>query len=309
MKVLIIDDLHPVFFDLLKESSFDITYNPEITREELKEEIKDKDVLVVRSKTFIDEDLLQNANEIKVIFRAGSGMDNIDEKYCKLRNIELHNVPEANANAVAEHALALLFNLIRNINQSYSEIKNGEWKREENRGVELSSLHIGVIGYGHTGSSFAHKLSLLGAKVLVYDKYKNINSSFQIENASIETIQEKCDVISFHVPLTEETKYYFDDKFLEKCQKKIFLLNTSRGKILKTETLLKGLQAFKINGLGIDVLENEKLNSYNFEEKNNFSNLISFPNVLITSHIAGWTSESYRKIAQAIAKKLLKISN
>ena len=233
-------------------------------------------------------------------------MDNIDEGYADEKGIILINAPEGNMDAVGEHAIGLLLNLMNKINLADAEVRNGVWKREANRGHELKGKTVGIIGYGFMGKSFAKKLSGFGVNVIAYDKYKTGFSDQYAREVSMEEIVKHSDVISFHVPLTSETNGLVNDEYLFHFKKPIFLLNTSRGKVVKTEAVLNAIKQGKILGAGLDVLEVEKFPALG--EQPWFDELRQSDKVILTPHVAGWTFDSYRRISEVMAEKLSQIS-
>ncbi len=299
-KILITDELHPLLKEGLEQDGFAVDYRPSISEAEVLEIIHDYEGLVINSKVYAGKELLNRAVKLKFVCRAGSGLEVIDLDYAKQKNIAVFNSPEGNRNAVAEHALGMLMNLMNNISKSDKEIRNKEWKREENRGNELSGKAIGLVAYGNTAQSFVKLLSGFDVKILAYDKYK---SNFE-NTSSLQTIFEQADVLSLHLPLTEETKYMIDYKFLSSFRKPIWFINTSRGKVLRTEDLLRAISEGKVTAAALDVLENEKLNTLSESEKIVFEQLVSDNRILLTPHIAGWTHESKKKIAEVLLQKI-----
>lgn len=262
-RILITDDVHHLLKEALEQDGFVVNYRPDISAEEVLEIIHDYEGLVINSKVYAGEELLDRAVKLKFICRAGSGLEVIDLDYAKQKNVIAFNSPEGNRNAVAEHALGMLLNLLNNISKADRELRNKEWKREENRGNELSGKTIGLIAYGNTAQSFAKILKGFDVKILAYDKYLH---GFENES-SLETIFEQADILSVHLPLTEKTKYMIDYAFLSSFKKPIWLINTSRGKVLRTTDLLHALNEGKIISAALDVFENEKLSSLNENEK------------------------------------------
>lgn len=304
MKVLIIDDVSSLLINGLTQKGFEVTYLPNITRAELLTQITLYNILVVRTKTPIDSEILHNAKNLKIIARAGSGLDNIDTVLAEQMGIMYFNAGGANADAVGEHALAMLLNLLRNIQKAHAEVTNGLWNRESNRGVELNGKTIGIIGFGNTGKAFAKKLSGFDVKVLAYDKYLKNYSNPNAQEASLTEIFEQADILSLHIPLTFETQNWINGNFILQFKKNIFLINTCRGEVVNMHEIIDCLKVGKLRGACFDVLPNEKLNSLSNQQQKDFDYLINTNNVVLSPHIAGWTFESYEKIAQTILLKL-----
>ena len=305
LNIFIVDDVHELLPQELSEVGHHVLYLPNATRADILAHLPEQDILVIRTKTQVDAALINVGSNLKLIARAGAGLDNIDLDYAETRGIKCINAGEANADAVGEHALGLLLMLLNNLGRANNQVKHKVWLREENRGTELAGKTVAIIGYGNTGSAFAKKLSGLGVKILVYDPYlKDFGNDF-VKESTWEEIVEKADILSFHVPLTKETIYYLDQTKIERFKKPFYLLNLSRGKVVKTTHLIAGLQSKKVLGCALDVLENEDLESLNEEEKEVFAFLVSGENVILTPHIGGWTKESYFKISRILLGKVL----
>lgn len=304
--ILIVDDIHPIFIERAEALGYHCDYQPEIMREEVLPIIDRYEGLVIRSKFFVDRQLMDQAKNLRFIARAGAGLDGLDEEYAKQKNIILINAPEGNADAVGEHAVGLLLSLMNNINTSDTEVRAGIWKREANRGHELKGKTVGIIGYGFMGKSFAQKLSGFGVNVIAYDKYKTGFSDQYAREVSMEEIVRHADVLSFHIPLTAETKGLVDDEYLFHFKKPIFLLNTARGQVVQTKAILNGIKQGKILGAGLDVLEVEKFPALSEQEW--FEELRLSKKVILNPHVAGWTFDSYRKISEVMAEKLGKLN-
>jgi D-3-phosphoglycerate dehydrogenase / 2-oxoglutarate reductase len=387
LKILVTDGVHPTLLEEFKRAGFDYTYIPNTTDAEVRGIIGDYDGLIVNSKINVDEAMFAAAPKLRFVGRLGSGMEIVDLKAAERRGIAVLSSPEGNRNAVAEHALGMLLSLSNNLIISDLEVKNFEWAREKNRGFELRGRTIGIVGFGHTGSSFAAKLIGLGMRILVFDTYlptgflatfpfpkasklayprfdiegvesrisKTLGQDFDglnyefstIEAVDLATIQRQADIISFHLPLTNETKHFADASFFEACTKPVVILNTSRGNVVKTSDLVDALKNGRVIGCGLDVFENEKIIStfknaqngiytegssdvgfrmYDFgkvptsdsenstytegspsEIISDYRQLFSLPNVIVSPHIAGWTQESKKRLAEVLLHKIFRV--
>ncbi|WP_194777322.1 NAD(P)-dependent oxidoreductase [Pararhodonellum marinum] len=304
MNVLIIDEMHESIIPLLENEGFLVAYQPDISRKEIIEIIPNFHGLIIRSKTPMDRELLEKANQLKFIGRAGAGLDKIDLDYLRENDIALFHAPEGNRDAVGEHAIAMLLALFNHLGKADAQVRKGIWHREENRGEELAGKTIGIFGYGNMGKTFAKKLRGFDVKVLAYDKYlRNYGDDF-VSEASFEQIQQEADVLSIHVPLTDETKGFFSIQVLEQFQKSFYLINTARGEVITFDALNEALQRGILKGALLDVLENERLNSLSTAQKHSFLKLTERENVLFSPHIAGWTFQSYEKINQVLVQKI-----
>ncbi len=308
MKIVLIDFFEDYLLNQLTNNQFDYNYIPKSTRLDLLKP-HDFQVLILKSKTFIDEEFLSYWKNLRYIIRAGAGIDHIKVSLLQEKNIQLITTNEGNANAVAEHAVGLLLSLMNNIQKANYEVKRFEWLREPNRGHEIEAKTVGIIGFGNTGSAFSKKLKGFDCKILAYDKYKSGFGNDWVQEVDLKTIQEESDIISFHVPLTQETHYYFDENFVSNLRKPIWLLNLSRGHIVKTSILPELIDSQKILGCGLDVLEYEDFNNLPIEYKNILEKLFAYNNCIFTPHIGGWSFESSQKINDLILKNLLEIKN
>lgn len=307
-RIIFIDTVHEVLEQRLNAAGFNCIDASGWSFEKCQEELADAFGIVIRSRFPMNATLLDAAPELKFIARSGAGMENIDEDYCSQRGIVLFNAPEGNRNAVGEHALGMLLSLMNKLHTSYQEVRNGKWEREGNRGTELDGKTVGIIGYGNNGKAFGKKLRGFDVKVLAYDKYKTGFGDDFVMEATLEAVLRKSDVISFHIPQNEETIWFADQEFFDGLGKPVFLLNLSRGKIVDTAALIRAIEAGRVLAAGLDVNEFEKASFESFFEGDmpeGLRFLLSSDKILLTPHIGGWTHESYFKLSDVLADKIL----
>ena len=310
-KVVFIDTVHDVLRKKLIDHQYICVDATRFDANLVKREIESAFGIVIRSRLALDESFLRNAKNLSFIARSGSGTENVDLVYCKQKGIQVFSSPEGNKNAVAEHALGFTLSLLNNIQRSNEEIKQGFWNRKSNTGKELYACTLGIIGCGNNGLAFAQKMRDLGATVLVYDKYKTIEEP-GITQVPLEGLYSEVDILSFHVPQNEETIGMGNYMFFSKFTKPLIVLNISRGKVIETKGLVRAMKEKKVLKAALDVLEYETKSFERFFEKplpEDFVFLKSNPNVILTPHIAGWTTQSYYELSNVLAQKIIQAFN
>ncbi len=298
--------MHLSIIDLLQREGHEVTYAPEITREEILSQVANYEGLIIRSKTPMDRPLLEKAVNLKFIGRAGAGLDQIDLEYLAERGVELFHAAKGNRDAVAEHAVGGLLALFNQLLKADREVRKGIWDREGNRGHELMGKTVGIFGYGNMGKAFSKRLKGFGVQILAYDKYKLDFGTEEVQEVMWEKLKAEADVLSIHVPLTPETRNFFTLDELKSFAKPFWLINTARGEVISFDTLNAALDQGILRGAVLDVLENEKFKKFTPEQKVAFERLAQRDNVLFSPHVAGWTFESYEKINKVLVKKIKK---
>ena len=306
MKVLVTNYVHPSLMTGLEQLGYETIYDPDFDPKELEKVLPTLTGIIINTKIKMTAERIRMAKQLKFIGRLGSGLDIIDLPEAEIQSVAVLNSPEGNRNAVAEHALGMLLCLANNIRRGDKEVRQKVWNREQNRGFELEGKTVGLIGFGNTGQAFARKLSRWALRVTYCDPYVlDIPEEFSnIERVTINQLQREADIISLHVQLTGETRRMIDENFLSNCKKGLVLINTSRGSVVDTRSLLDSLEKGHVSGACLDVYENEKPHSFNTEENQLYDRLYSLDRVVLTPHIAGWTHESLQKIAETLVMKI-----
>lgn len=305
--VLITDDCHPLLIDGLTQLGYQCTFLPDITPEETQRVIGGYEGLIINSKILVGPALLDAAPRLRFVGRLGSGMEIVDQPYAARRGVAVLSSPEGNRNAVAEQALGMLLALANHSLRADREVRAQVWRREANRGFELQGKTLGIIGFGHTGSQLARKLVGLGMRVLAYDKYKAPGYAAGlswVEETDEAGIRAQADIISLHLPLTKETHHLVNQAFIGQCRSGVIFINTARGKCIHTADLVEALEAGRVSGACLDVFENEKPATFSLAEKEGYSRLYALENVVLSPHVAGWTQESKRRLAEVLLAKI-----
>lgn len=305
MKILLLDKNHPLIENQLLEKGFVLDEDYTSSYDEVAAKIHNYDGIIIRSRIPMDAEILRNATNLKFIARVGAGMENIDIAEAQKLGISLINSPEGNRDSVAEHVLGMLLILMNRLFIASQEVKNGIWKREENRGDELLGKTFGIIGYGNMGKAIAKRLSGFGCRVIFHDILPDLGDEYATQ-VSLEDLQKEADIISLHIPITEKTHYLINEDFISKMHKDFYFVNTARGRNVETSSLVEAIKTGKVKGAALDVLEYEKSSFEHLEKENEDLNfLLHSDKAIITPHIAGWTMQSKEKLAQFIVDKII----
>ena len=303
---LVIDEMHPSLQPLLQSIGVEVDYRPALTAAEVPAALAARpyEGLVVRSKLRVTADLLAHGPHLRYVARAGAGTDNIDEPAMAAAGVTLLNAPEGNRDAMGEFAVGLLLALLRNIARADHEVRQGQWRREANRGEEIGGKTIGLLGYGHMARAFARRLGAFGCTVLAHDADPDCPADPYAMLVSLANLQARADVLSLHIPYAPANHHFVNEAFLAAFAKPIWVLNTARGEVLDHAALVAGLRAGTVRGAALDVLDNEQLTRLSPAQQANFDFLKNAPNVVLTPHIGGWTHESYARINEVLAEKV-----
>lgn len=309
MNILITDNTHPILHDKLVAAGHRVDIDCQVTYDSLLAQVSDYDALVVRSKIIIDRNFLNHAKHLRCIGRVGAGMETIDVEYAESIGIRCLNSPEGNRDAVGEHALGLLLVLFNKIAHADAAVRQGLWQREAHRGLEVKGKTIGIIGFGNMGAAFAQRLQGFECEILAYDKYKPHGyAPTYVKEVTLQELQNRADVLSLHVPLTDETRHWVNTKFIQHFNHPFYLINTSRGAVVNTPDVAQAIQDGVILGAGLDVIEYEDMSKDGLIRDTlppDFQYLLNSPHTVLTPHVAGWTMESKIKLAQVLAEKMI----
>ncbi|WP_048146653.1 D-2-hydroxyacid dehydrogenase [Pyrococcus abyssi] len=301
MKVLVAAPLHEKAIQILKDAGLEVIYEEYPEEDRLVELVKDVEAIIVRSKPKVTRKVIESAPKLKVIARAGVGLDNIDVEAAKERGIEVVNAPAASSRSVAELAVALMFAVARKIAFADRKMREGVWAKKQAMGIELEGKTLGIIGFGRIGYQVAKIARALGMNLLLYDPYPNEERAKEVGGkfVDLETLLRESDIVTIHVPLLESTYHLINEERLKLMKKSAILINTSRGAVVDTNALVKALEEGWIAGAGLDVYEEEPLPKDH--------PLTKFDNVVLTPHIGASTVEAQERAGVEVAEKVVKI--
>ena len=305
-KVLVSDYVHPSLISGLKERGYDVHYDRHFLAQDLDSVLSELSGIVINTKIPMMRERIMKAEKLEFIARLGSGLDIIDLEAADERNIKVINTPEGNCDAVAEHAIGMLLSLSNKLLAADRQLRPRIWKMEENRGFELGGKTIGIVGLGNTGRAMCRKLSCWGLEIIYSDPYiSDIPADLSyLKAVKTEELAEMSDIISLHVQLTNETRHLVDEAFLKRCKNGAILINSSRGAVVDSHALVNALENKKLAGACLDVFENEKPLTFSNEENKLYDRLYAMENVVMSPHVAGWTHESLKRVAEVMLKKL-----
>ncbi|MCA8830747.1 NAD(P)-dependent oxidoreductase [Hymenobacter pini] len=303
---LVIDEMHPSLPEYLEPLGVMLHYRPDLKAAEVPVALAAHpyDGLVVRSKLRVTRELLAHGPHLRYVGRAGAGVDNIDEAALAEASVTLLNAPEGNRDAVGEYAVGLLLALLRNIARADHEVRQGQWRREANRGEEIGGKTIGLLGYGHMGKAFAKRLQAFDCTVLAYDQDPRVEHNHHATLVTLAELQERAEVLSLHIPYSAANHHFVNEELLAGFRNPLWLLNTARGEVLDHAAVVQRLQTGQLRGAALDVLENEKLTTLTPEQQARYDYLRTAPNVVLSPHIGGWSFQSYERINRVLADKL-----
>ena len=311
MRVLFIDTVHPILWDGLMKDGHECIDGTMLSRAEVLSQLSGIHGIVIRSRITIDKAFIDAGTDLQFIARSGAGMENIDTTYASEKNVVCIHAPEGNRDAVGEHATGMLLMLLNNLGKANAEVRQGIWNREGNRGVELKGKTVGLIGYGNMGRAFAQRLSGFGCRVMAYDKYLKDWPDDHAARVSMEAIYSEADIVSLHVPLTDETHYLVSSAWIARFSKPVIIINTSRGSCLNIAQLTEVMKSGRVIGACLDVLEYEdtsfekfRIKDSLFEQSAEWQYLINSDRVVLSPHVAGWTVESYEKLSAVLLEKI-----
>ncbi len=297
MKVAICDPIAKEGVEFLKSKGVEVVDITEIPKEEIPKHIGDVDALIVRSATKVRKEMIDSAPNLKVIGRAGVGLDNIDVEYAKSKGIKVVNTPGATSISVAELAIGLMLAVYRKIAYGDRETRAGNWPKKKCKGMELYGKTVGIIGFGKIGREVAKRAKALGMKVIYYSRTRkeDYEKSLGVEYRELDKLLEEADIVTLHVPLTPETKHLINEERIAKMKDGAVIINTSRGGVVDEEALYNALKSGKLYGAALDVYENEPLKE---------SKLFELDNIVLTPHIGAQTKEGQKRAGVEIAEKV-----
>ena len=307
MKVLFVDTVHPILEERLNNLGYTCHHDLKGSKEEIEAKIHNYTGLVIRSRFTLDEQFFDQAKSLKFVARSGAGLENINLSYAEKKDVRIFNSPEGNKDAVGEHAVGMLLMLFNQLKKGDLEVRQAIWDREGNRGLEIAGKTVGIVGYGNMGSAFAKKLAGFDCKVVAFDKYKTGFGDEYVDEVSLDELRKDADILSLHVPLAEDTKYLVDEEFIQKMDKKFYIINTARGQNIEIKALVNGIKSGKVLGACLDVLEYETKSFETISSNQlpaDFEYLTNSQNVVLSPHVAGWSVESYIKLSTYLADKI-----